>query len=784
MKRRRSVDEVGQVSRRGLLRAAGVSVVALFCPTGWRPGPAQAEAPPIPRRFVGGAYLFVAGSGRLGVVVDKSEMGQGVTSLFTVLAAEQLESDPRWLELAFADVDPVYTNDKLVIPLPSRLLEAIGFGSVQAPFQMTALSTSTADAWRKLPTHARGVYALLTDVAVREFGLGRGAIRLTEFGVESGGQSVPFSSLVSRLRTAGSVPTTATPRLRQLRWVGVERADKPASLVRPDVVEKVLGTAKFASDVAAADFGAPAMYSAVVVWPDERGARVAPVNPATVMRLSGVRQVFTLASGVGVAIVADTYWQARQAAERLEVREFSGPNRDLSDGGVRRLYRSILEGRGAQRSVFGDELQVRRRLGRAGRRLRAEYSVPYAPHMTMEPMTASAQYQAGRLVVFAGTQFPDAARALAAQKARVPEDRVDLRPCYLGGGFGRRLYSEHIELAVEIAQQTRGVPVKLTYSREDDLKNDFFRPMALHRVEAGFDGAEVKALRHDLVTQSVNAFLVRDHLAALTSGTGFSGLGRRLLNGKQLDAFSHEGAEASPYRVGEHALVSHQPVSAEVPQMPVGFWRSVGHSHTAFAKECFVDELADAMGEDPWAWRLARSRDPAEANCLRRLASMVAPADRSRFGVALHSGWGSHCAMAARVELVENRGARVREVRAVVDCGFVVQPDEVRAQVEGAIVFGLSAALKQEIGFEHGVVRQSNFYDIDVLRMFEAPDIVVDIVEHPPSRAPTGVGELGVPPVAPAVANALYRETGLRVRDLPITWERIVEARQPSSGAR
>lgn len=759
-------------SRRQFLQSTGLAMVAAFVPASAR---GRAPQRRLTARSLATPFIYLSESGRLGVVVDKSEMGQGVTSLYPTLAAEQLEMNPQWLEFRFADVDKVYNNAKIIIPFPVRLLEAIGLSELQIPMQMTGLSTATADAWEKIPPHARGVYALLMETAARDFGVPAGTGRMTEYGIEGAGTNVPYATLVQRM---GTQPiATVAPTLRQLKWMGAERTTKPEALRRHDVVEKVLGKAKFASDVTHQDFGAALMFNAVVVRPRERGARVSPENASTVMRLPGIRNVFTLSEGAGVVVVAETYWQARQAAQELQFYEFAGPNRNLSDRSVRALYRQILDGAPAETNTLGDARGVQREIARASERLQAEYSVPYVPHVTMEPMTASAQMRGGTLVLWVATQFPDAVRALAAEKARISESNVELHQCYLGGGFGRRLYSEHVENVVEIALLTRGVPVKLTYSREDDIKNDFYRPMAVHRVEAGFSGTEVRGWKHDVATQSLNAFIVRDYLAALISSTGFSGLGRKLYTEKQIDAFSHEGAETIPYAMASHVLYSHQPVGRDAPQMPVGFWRSVGHSHTAFAKECFVDELANAMGEDPLSWRLVRSTDAAERKCLLRLQTVLAGEDLSTWGLALHSGWGSHCAMAAQVELVEGEGVRVRRVVTVVDCGFVVQPDQVRAQIEGAVAFGLSAALKQEIQFENGVVAQNNFYDSDILRMFEAPDVEVLIMPHGPDRAPTGVGELGVPPVAPAVANALYRTEGIRVRDLPLTWEKIAALR-------
>jgi CO/xanthine dehydrogenase Mo-binding subunit len=469
----------------------------------------------------------------------------------------------------------------------------------------------------------------------------------------------------------------------------------------------------------------------------------------------------------GVAVVADTTWQALQGREALTIEWDEGRLASLDSAAIEQRLHALAggEGRAARRDGRGRDA-----LADAARVIEAAYDFPFLAHACMEPMNCTAVVRDGGVEVWAPTQsqaapalFGGGTRGVAAKVAGVAQERVVVHTTNLGGGFGRRSETDFVAEAVAVAKAVPGTPIRLVWTREDDIQHDFYRPVSHHVLRAGLDAAgRVVAWDHHVVAPSIIARFVPSWVPGFATR-----LAGPLKGG--VDQSSVEGAKEIPYRI-PHLDVR---VTQADLVVPVGFWRSVGHTHTAFAVESFVDELAVATGADPIAFRLSLL---APASRHRRVLEVVA--ERSGWGgalsaggargVALHESFGSLCAQVAEVS-VHDRALQVHRVTCAFDCGVVVNPDLVTAQLEGSIGYGLSAALSGRITLRNGRVVESNFHDYPVLRMAQMPVVEVHLV--PSGDSPGGVGEPGVPPIAPAVANALRVITGRPVRRLPIAAE-------------
>jgi isoquinoline 1-oxidoreductase beta subunit len=465
----------------------------------------------------------------------------------------------------------------------------------------------------------------------------------------------------------------------------------------------------------------------------------------------GVRHVVEIERGV--AVVADGFWPAKKGREALEVVWDEGALATLDSSTQYEQYAELAKKPGAVARKEGD---VAATLGKAARKFEAVYDLPYLAHATMEPMNCVADVRADRCEVWTGTQFQTVDRDAAARDAGLKPGQVKLHTTLLGGGFGRRAVpdSHFVREAVQISKAVK-TPVKVIWTREDDTRGGYYRPRAYHTVSAGLDGGgALVAWQQRIVCQSFIA------------GTPFEGA--IFKNG--VDVVAVEGAADLPYAV-PNLLVDWQQAPGGVPTL---WWRSVGHSHTAFVVETFLDELAHAAGKDPFEYRRAMlDKQPRHKRVLELVAEKAGwgkppPEGRGR-GIALHESFGSYLAHVVEVSISSEGKLRIHRVICAIDCGPVVNPDTVRAQVEGGAVFGLTAALYGEITFEKGRVKQRNFHDYPMLRMNEMPEVEVHIV--PSTDKMGGVGEPGVPPIAPALANAIFGLTGKRIRRLPIRAE-------------
>jgi len=469
--------------------------------------------------------------------------------------------------------------------------------------------------------------------------------------------------------------------------------------------------------------------------------------------MPGVKEVFAIDSGV--AVVARDTWSALQGRNSLMVEWEPGPTQNLSSEAIHSEYRELAAKPGAVARRDGDADAA---LAGSAKRIAAEFWVPYLAHAPMEPLNCVVHVRADGCDIWAGDQLQTIDQRNAAAVLGIPPEHVRIHTTYAGGSFGRRLTarSDYIVQGVQIAKEMAkhgGVPVKTLWTREDDVRGGYFRSCYLHSLEAGLDEAgKPLAWKHRIVGQSI------------VTGTPFAG--GLLKDG--IDRTSVKGASTLPYAIPNLQVELH---TTELP-VPVLWWRSVGSSHTAFVTEAFVDELAYAAGVDPYELRRQLLKDHPRHLAVLDLAAEKAgwggkcPPEGVGRGIAVHESFHTFVAQVAEVRVNKDGSYRVERVVCAVDCGLAVTPDVVIAQMEGGIGFGLSAALYGEITLENGAVQQSNFHDYRVLRLNEMPRVEVHIV--PSDQPPTGVGEPGLPPIAAAVANAIYAVSGKRIRSLPI----------------
>ena len=671
--------------------------------------------------FQPNAWIDVATDGEITIWVAKTEMGQGVFSSLPAIVADELDADWERVHIRQADADPAYGN------------------------QWTAGSASVHESWEPLRRAGAAAREMLVAAAAAAWGVATVTCR-TESGTvvhDPSGRRAGYGELAER---ASRVPVPKLPRLKsadELHLVG-------AALPRRDIPAKTNGTAIFGLDVRI-----PGMLVAAIARPPVFGGRVRRYDASRAVAMPGVRGVVELppistARPVsiripgGVAVVADSTWTAVRGCAAVDVEWNDGPNGALTSAGIDGMF---------ERSLGSAALDVERRgnaeatLRRAAMVHEATYRVPYLAQTPPEPLNATADVHADRCEVWAPTQDPVAAQRAIASVLGLRTDSVTVHVTFVGGGFGRRLYTD-VPVEAALVSRAVGAPVQVFWTREDDLRHGFYRPAALQRLRAGLsaDGT-LLGWEHRIVGPTVES----------QANPG---------DPDKTGEYRFGGARIW-YAVAD-ALTDYVPAD---PGVPLGWWRSVESSATTFAIESFVDELALAGRQDPVAFRLRLLQQHPPLRAVLQLAAQRArwgetmPAGRGR-GVALYAKGSTRIAQVADVVVAADGTLRVPRVVCAVDCGTVINPDQVAAQVEGGIVFGASAALLSEITLAAGRVEQSNWQDYPMLRIDEAPQVEVHIV--PGSEPPSGVGEPPVPPIAPAIANAVFAATGKRVRTLPI----------------
>ena len=726
------------VSRRRFLQTSAVTgggLVVGLAVTGCSSTPAPLPVARTEGAWTPNALLQVLPDNTIRFYTARSEMGQGVTTGLATLVGEELDVNPLDMEIRLAGAHEDYVNP--------------AFG-----MQGTGGSTSIRAHYLQLRQVGANTRALILEAASQDLGVPVSSLSTENGYIVQGAARHPYADFITTAQSLNIDADAALKPASQFKYIGQETR-------RVDAIAKATGTAQFGIDV-----DVPGMHYAVVVRAPVARAKALSVNATNASNMAGVTDVFEI--GTGVAVVAESFWQAKQAAGRVDVQWESLPLNSVSTDTLRRDYAAALDkGDGVEGPNEGDAEAA---FEAASITRKAEYWAPLLSHSPMEPMNAVVRIDGDQAEVWTGIQFPSAVPGLVSRVADIPAENVRFHQTYLGGGFGRRGSPAYIVEATEIAKAS-GKPVQLVWTREDDIQQGPFRPASLMRIKAGVDGAgNLIAWDAARAGADISPDTFRGLLPALYPwmGDGFVE-GVANLSEWYFETFATDEASTEGLFEGydhPNTRVTHMTVDHE---LPMTFWRSVGHSYTAFAKESMIDELAQAARMDEVAFRLQNTQNtPRLNNVIRvageRMASMTPPSGH-HLGFAAHHSFHTDVAEIAEVS-VDNGKIRVHKVTCVLDCGQAVNPDIVRAQMEGGVIYGLTAALYGGLNLENGAIKESNFHDYPMLRMNESPEIEVVIIDS--GTEPTGVGEPGLPPIAPAVANAVYKATGQRLRSLPL----------------
>ena len=696
-----------KASRRNFIKASGL-VIGFTLPVASRL--AQAATP---AEFKPNAYLRVGADDRVTVVVGLSEMGQGVHTAIPQLVAEELDADWTRVRVEQAPVDQAFKN-----PI---------FG-----IQATGGSTSVNGNWEPMRKAGAAAREMLIAAAAQTWQVDAAECR-TEKGtvVHKSGKKLSYGKLVT---AAAKQPVPKEPKLKdasQFKIIG-------QGLRRLDTPQKVNGSGKYGMDVRL-----PGMLTAVLAQPPVPGGKAVSVDDSRAKQVKGVRQVIQIPQGV--AVLADGYWQAKKGRDALQIQWDKGANAGLSSDGVTKMLTEATQQEG---KVARNEGNVGSASG--AKTLEAVYEAPYLAHACMEPMNATAWVKKDGIEIWAGTQSQGPNQGILSHVAAVDPQQVKVNTMLLGGGFGRR-FAPDFTIAATLLSKMSGKPVKLVYSREDDMRGYFYRPASVTRFTGALDASGAPV-----------SFTARVASPSIMEASGFMKLPP---NG--VDEFGVEGTKDLPYDI-PNLRVEY---SRQEPGVQVWFWRSVGHSQNIFFSESFVDELAHAAGKDPFEFRRALlSKQPRYKGVLEMAAEKAGwgqpLAKGVHRGIAVAQSFGSYVAEVAEVAMQPDGTPKVQRVVAAVDCGQTVNPEIIKRQIESAIVYGLTAALYGKVTFKDGKVEQSNFHDYQMLRMNEMPIVQVYVMKS--SEAPGGIGEPGLPALAPAVTAAIFAATGKRIRKLPI----------------
>jgi isoquinoline 1-oxidoreductase beta subunit len=699
---------ITKVSRRDFLKVTGVAgtglVLGFYMPVR-RPGSAALAAEPLAN-----SWLRISPDGEVTFWVHRPDMGQGARTVLPMILADELDIEwPRFERVFLPAVDPQV------------------YGS-----QTAGGSTSVRTSWVPLRTAGATARAMLIGAAAETWEVDASACRASLGRVihDASDRSLGYGELAE---AAAALPVPDDPPFKDpadFRIIG-----KP--IPRLDHPKRVMGDLTFGMDVKV-----PGMLFACVGRCPVFGGTVTGYDEAAARAVDGVRGIVEVPTGV--AVLAESTWAAMKGCRALNPKFDYGEAADLSSAKIAEQFDEVQEADGFATRDDGD---VEAALAGADQVIEAVYEVPYIAHSPLEPMNCTAHARDDRCEIWAPTQSPQWAHGAVAQTFGYAPQDVTLNIVFSGGGFGRRLVPDFVLEAVHVSKAANA-PVKVVWTREDDMHHSYYRPVSRHIMSAGLDASgNLVAWKHRVVAHSI---------AATLQGGDLAGAAREATS----------GASDLPYAI-PNCRVDYCMANTAVP---VSYFRSVYNTQTAFANEAFLDEVATAAGKDPVEFRLAMLDDHPRHKGVLELAANNAdwgeplPAGRFR-GVALHYCFRSWVAEVAEVS-VENGVPRVHRVVAAVDCGIVVNPDDLAAQVEGGIVLGLTAALKGEITIEDGRVVQGNFHDYPLLQISEMPEIEVYAV--PSTEDPTGIGEPGLPPIAPAVANAAFAATGVRIRRLPI----------------
>lgn len=707
------MDATLTTTRRGFLKSGTGAALTIGFALPLAAGRLEAATPVV---FAPNAWLRLTADGTVTVMCGSAEMGQGVLTAIPMMLAEELDADWKKVRVMQAPVDKAYDN-----PM---------FG-----MQATGGSTTVRAHWEPLRKAGAAAREMLVAAAAAQWKVPASECR-TEAGqvIHTSGRKLAYGALVP---AATKLAVPAEPRLKDpkdFRLLGkrINRLDTPG---------KINGTAKFGIDAQV-----PGMLVAVMARAPQPGAKPLKVDDAKAKAVKGVRQIITIPHGV--AVLADGYWAAKKGRDALVIDWDLGAAKDLSTAKVSDM---LAIGASQADAIALDAGNVKDAAATSARTLDATYEAPYLAHACMEPMNCTAWVRGDTVEIWAGTQSQGPSQGILSQVASVTPAKVKVNTLLLGGGFGRR-FAPDFTIDATLLSKISGKPVKLVYTREDDTAAGFYRPASVTKFEAALDDKGMPTmLKCGVGSPSIMA------------ASGFMKIPD---NG--VDNFSMEGIADHPYDIPNQRLA----YGRTEPGPQVWFWRSVGHSQNIFFIEGFIDELAAAAKADPYEYRRALLNKQPRYKAVLELAAQKAgwgsPLPTGVFrGIAVAQSFGSYVAEVAEVSIGADGTPKVHRVVAAVDCGMTVNPQTIERQIEGGIVYGLSAALYGRIGFKDGRVEQGNFNDYPVLRMNEMPKVEVHIV--PSTEKPGGIGEPGTPPIAPAVANAIFAATGQRLRSMPFT---------------
>ncbi|TDP58928.1 xanthine dehydrogenase family protein molybdopterin-binding subunit [Roseateles toxinivorans] len=701
--------------RRFLKTSTGAALVVGFAlPAALNRAQAQSQGAQS-NTFAPNAWLRITPDNKVTVVCGSAEMGQGVLTAIPMMLAEELDADWKLVGVEQAPVDQAYNN-----PM---------FG-----MQATGGSTTVRAHWTPLREAGAAAREMLVAAAAAQWKVEPASLRTERSHVIGpGGKKLSYGALVA---DASQQAVPAKPKLKSPKDFKI--LGKPTN--RLDSAAKINGTAKFGIDA-----HLDGLLVAVMARAPLPGAKVKSLKDDKAKAVKGVAQVIPLPSGV--AVLASGYWAAKQGRDALEIAWDLGDKAALSSEQVTAL---LAEGAANADAVGKDTGNLKDGMANSAKTLSAQYEAPYLAHACMEPMNCTAWVRGDTVEIWAGTQSQGPAQGILGQVAQATPAKVKINTMLLGGGFGRR-FAPDFAIDATLLSKISGRPVKLIYTREDDMMAGFYRPASVARFEGALDDkGRATVLRVDVGSPSIMA------------ASGFMKIPD---NG--VDTFAMEGIEDHPYDIANQRIA----YGRREPGPQVWFWRSVGHSQNIFFTESFIDEMAAAAKADPFEFRRAMLGSQPRYKAVLELAAQKAgwgkPLAKGHFhGIAVAQSFGSYVAEVAEVSVAADGTPRVHRVVAAVDCGMTVNPQTIARQIEGGIVYGLSAALYGKITFKNGRVEQGNFHDYPVLRMNEMPKVEVHIVAS--TEAPGGIGEPGTPPIAPAVANAIFAATGKRIRSLPI----------------
>lgn len=748
-----------KLSRRTFLVGGAAGAGALL--VGWFVAPVRSRLgsgallSPVAGEIALNGWVKLAADGSVTVAVPRAEMGQGVYTALPMLVAEELDVPLERVRVVSPPVDAIYGNIAMLeagLPFHPRDKGAVVrlakkgmalFGR-EARVIVTGGSSSVADAWEVMRTAGAVAREALRAAGAKKLGAAVDSCRCEAGQVISGDKRLSYGDIVRDTPdlAAFAPPSAALKAPKDWKLIG-----RPA--LRLDARDKSTGAAVFGIDVRPKGL----VYAALRMCP-VLGGSVLSVDADAVRGMPGVIRVTVLppergASG-GVAVTAKTWWHAKQALDRLPVSWDEGRNAKVDSAAYRdRLVAAIRSQHGFALTSQGSAYPV---IETAGRKLESWYSAPFLAHAAMEPMNCTVQFRDGKATVWASTQVPAFARAAAAAALGIGAADVEVRVQLLGGGFGRRLEVDVIAQAARLARDAGGRPVQLIWSREEDTTHDFYRPLQVARMAGALEGTRLAALTSHTAGEAITPQWL-DRNAPWLMAT-------------PPDKTQVEGLYDIPYAIPNQRM-EHVNVPSPVP---VGYWRSVGHSMNAFFVESFVDEMAHLAGADPLAFRLAMLGDSPRHKAVLETCARAAgwgqalAAGRAR-GIALAESFGSVVAECVEISIQAGQ-PRVHRVVAAIDCGIAVNPQIVAQQVESSVIFGMGAALHGEITVKQGRVQQDNFPSYPLVTLAESPRIETHIVAS--QEAPAGVGEPGVPPLAPALANAIFAATGKRLRSLPL----------------